>query len=133
VSALLFAAALFFPVYRLSDGGSYGGFMVLALGWMAPFTDNGPAGWYANPFLWLAWLGLALSRWRAMAVIAAVAAAIALAIALTSSHATTLLINEAGATADVIGRGPGLYLWVASIGAAFAGAIATTAVAFGKQ
>jgi len=130
VSALLFFLALLFPVYRLSDGGNYGGFMVLLLGWMAPFTANGPSGWYANPFLWLAWLGLVLSRWRAMAAIAVIAAGIALAIALTSSHATILLVNEAGTTADVTGNGPGLYPWLASVGAALVGAIATAVVTF---
>lgn len=128
VSGLVYLIALALPVYQFANADSFSGMMVLFLGWMGPFTSDAgnTIGWYANVFLFFAWVAMLLGKFRPMAMAAVIALIIGSGIALTSLSVSSLPINEAGGVAKVT-IGLGLYAWLASFAIAFLGSLVTLA------
>lgn len=122
-SLLLFLASLFFPAFNLSNGSDeFNGISVLLMGWMGFMTTgNNPdawigfLGWYANCFVFPAWLGLGLSlKFRAAAFVGLILTLIGIGLAACSTFVEYVPVNEAGSTADVTSMGAGFYVWVVS-------------------
>src|SRR5881296_83003 len=106
LAAVLFLSPLGFKTLRLSQGDSsfLPGFVCLLFGFSY-------LAWFANPLFLVSIILLSLNR-SGMAL-ATTTASLILA-------ATTFLIqkapfNEAGHMANVVGYGPGFYLWIASM------------------
>ena len=121
-SFVLFLVSLFFPVFNLSNSDSIDGFTALLMGWAGFLllgnnigAEIGFLGWYANLFFFPIWLGLAFSiKFRVAAFIGFVITLIGIGLAACSVLVKTLLINEAGGTADVTSMGAGFYIWLVS-------------------
>lgn len=124
ISGLFFIVALALPVYKFANGEYYSGLMVLLFGWMGPFgvVAGNTIGWYANLFLFFAWIALALAKFRPMPFFAVIALSIGIVIALTSLGVSRLATNEAG-TMDEVTIGLGFYMWLASFGVALLGSL----------
>ena len=108
LAAVLFLSSLGFNTLILSQGDSS-----FLIGFVCLLFGFSYVAWFANPLLLLSVVLLLLNR-SGMAL-ATSAASVILA-------TTTFLIhkapfNEAGHMADVVGYGPGFYLWLASISA----------------
>lgn len=105
LSIALFTTSLFFEAYSTGAQDWTPAWATLLIGWMGSFF------WYANPFLVLSWL-LARRGSRFLPV----TSSIALLISGLFLVFPTVLINEAGGTADVRSFGTGYWLWLVSNG-----------------
>ena len=125
-SAFMYVMCLPHQVVCTGGGcsGGWSGFFVAAFGWLE-IIGIGRASllvvlsWYANPAVWTAW-GLLFGR---LYIGAAAAALIALILALGYRTGTHILVSESGGADAISGVGAGYWLWVASMGLAFTGAL----------
>jgi len=106
LAAVLFLSSLSFKTLLLSQGDSS-----FLLGFVCLLFGFSYLAWFANPLFLVSIILLSLNR-----------SGMALAISTASLilAATTFLIqkapfNEAGHMANVVGYGPGFYLWIASM------------------
>ena len=117
LSVLLYFASLYSPVFK--DSGSILGFYILFFGWFT-IPGNGFA-WFANPCLWIAWIGLAKKGLKGDIIISVVMSLAAVALALTTFQLKELVLDEGGA--PLLGYDLGFYLWLASIGVTVLGSL----------
>jgi hypothetical protein len=113
LSASLFTLSLTQPAFRITEGDwGNSGFMLLAIGWMAPLGGAGAEGfvWLANPLYLLSGFYVLFGKRRAI-LFSILAALIALSFATWHS----VMTSESGATADIIALSSGYYLWLASM------------------
>jgi hypothetical protein len=101
----LFVTSLGFNTFILSEGdpGFLFGLICLLFGF-------GYLQWYANPLFFLSLLLVVIGSRLAM-----VTSALSLILALSVFSIQRVPYSEAGDKADVIGYGPGFFLWLASI------------------
>jgi hypothetical protein len=131
LSAILFIAALFFPAiyYRLSEAKPtpnlplhyfFSGFDVMLTGIFGGYIE-----WFANPCLFLAWLGLVRSKYayKTGAIMGFIMSLLALALALKTFNLMNIIVNESGSREPVAGFGQGFYLWLGSILVALFGSL----------
>lgn len=115
IAIALYVVSMALPIFYLGSAGeepsTQWGFAGLLLGWAAPMVD-GVFSWYANPLFWLA-----LLLW-CRPLLSAIALVGALALALSFLGVEQMSADEAGHMADVLGYGPGYYLWLAALGVA---------------
>ena len=131
---------MFLPAFNLSNDGSFDGFSALLMGWAGLFmldsnkgTEIGFLGWYANLFFFPAWLGLLLSiKFRVVAFVGLAFTLVGTALALCSVMVKSILINEAGDTANVTSMGAGFYIWITSFAVCLLGYFATIIWSFAK-
>ena len=117
LAAVLFLSSLGFNTLILSQGDSS-----FLIGFVCLLFGFSYVAWFANPLFLLSVVLLLLNR-SGMAL-ATSAASVILA-------TTTFLIhkapfNEAGHMADVVGYGPGFYLWIASMFVIFVTSVLST-------
>src|SRR6058998_1091754 len=122
LAAVLFLSSLFFKTLRLSRGDSS-----FLIGFACLLFGFSYLAWFANPLFLASIILLSLNRSR-MALATSTASVIL--------AATTFLIqkapfNEAGHMANVVGYGPGFYLWIASISVIFVTSVLSITV--GRQ
>lgn len=116
-SIFFFACAL--PVLRMSSGGPWPGWQVLALGWLGVFA--GQFAWCANLAALGALICLALG-WRPGIIGFAVATIVGLHIFMFPG-ATVPGDEGTMKTATVLGLGPAVWPWLASLAAPAVGAV----------
>jgi len=116
LSILFLIMSLFFPVFYTADGGQFYGFTVILIGWLAIMFANlglGSIGWYANPLLLMAWLGLARPKLRVAGLVTLIVSIGIATCSLLMVH-KTIEINEGGGTSEIVSIGIGFYIWLAS-------------------
>ena len=122
LSLALYVACLPFDTFCVPTGcDNWPSWATLLFGWL--MTDAGSANstWFANPLLFVGWLGMLkpFRRYNPGKIIAALAGYAALALTVSFYFAETVVSNEGGIAQPITGYGLGYWLWVASA-AAFA-------------
>src|SRR6266480_3199826 len=124
IATLLFLASLGFNTLMLSRGDSS-----FLLGFVCLLFGFSYVAWYANPLFLLAIIFLLLKR----PGIAVATSAASLILAVTTLLIRKAPFNEAGHMADVVGYGPGFYLWLASISAILLASVLSTTLSKAKH
>lgn len=126
ISVLLFLVSLILPAFYTSDEGVPGWFALL-LGWLDLFVIDqvgfGVLSWFANLFLPIAWLGLALGKFRPVRIGGLILNIVGIGLALCPLFLNRILISEGGDTTPVTSMGIGFYVWLASFVACIVGHI----------
>jgi hypothetical protein len=127
VSKTLFALSCVLYVVALLNDGYYvegsnpeawaSAWGLLLMGWMGLFS--GVFAWLANPLLFVAWMLLALRLTQA-ATICTIGAILCIGSFLLHD---SILIDEAGGRARILGYGAGYWLWLSSAIVFFAACI----------
>jgi hypothetical protein len=117
LATVLFLLSLGFNTLKLSQGDSS-----FLLGFVCLLFGFEYLAWLANPFFLVSIILLSLNRSRVALATSTVSVILA---------ATTFLIqkapfNEAGHMANVVGYGPGFYLWIASMSVIFVTSVLST-------
>ncbi|MCB9612438.1 MAG: hypothetical protein H6721_21130 [Sandaracinus sp.] len=103
---------------------SWQGIAFLACGWFGPVLGAPVCGWYANPMLMLAWLLLALRRYRGATIVACIG--LVLAASSLWLFDVEVMQNEGGVNnLRLRGFSAGFYVWwvalLAPVGFSIAG------------
>lgn len=116
LSLVLFVASLPFNAYYTGEGEPQPGgpgVMLLLLGWLGVL--DGIVAWLANPLVVFAW---ATMPFRVTRFVSFGLAALAVPIGLSFLLQQSMMMNEGGTRAPIVGYGPAFPLWVASLAAA---------------
>jgi hypothetical protein len=123
LAAVLFLSSLGFKTLLLSHGNSS-----FLLGFVCLLFGFSYLAWFANPLFLVSIILLSLNR-SGMALATSTAS---LVLAATTFLIQKAPFNEAGHMANVVGYGPGFYLWIASICVILLKSILSTAVGKAK-
>ena len=128
ISVLLFLVSLLLPAFYTRDEGIPGWFALL-LGWLDLLAIDqvgfGVLSWFANLFLPVAWLGLALGKFRRVRIGGLILVIVGLGFALCSLFLKQILISTGGDPTPIISMGIGFYVWLASFVVCIVGYIFT--------
>jgi hypothetical protein len=115
-SGLLFISSLTQPAYYSNSRSGVRGVIPLLLGWLGGLSFFAARAWLANPFLFAAWILIALKSAR----LSLACGLMALLIASTFLAAREIPMDESGSSRPITGIGLGYWLWLASMAAAIA-------------
>jgi hypothetical protein len=123
LAAVLFLSSLGFKTLLLSHGNSS-----FLLGFVCLLFGFSYLAWFANPLFLVSIILLSLNR-SGMALATSTAS---LVLAATTFLIQKAPFNEAGHMANVVGYGPGFYLWIASICVILLTSVLSTAIGKAK-
>lgn len=118
-SVVIYVICLFPDSFCMSgDCDDWPGWGILMMGGFVVYASLANMTWLANPLLFLCWILLASSRWRAALVVGTVA----LGVAVSFLFQDEVLRSESGHLSRISGTAIGYWLWLASMAAACASA-----------
>jgi hypothetical protein len=111
---------MFMPTFCMGDNcNGWPGYAVLGLGWLGLLTGYlTDFIWLANPLLFASWLAIRLHTRRPAVACSATAFGLGAAFLLASN----VMVSESGYPSPVSGYRGGYWLWLASMGLAWASA-----------